>query len=412
MVLFFSIDIALQSTPYLANWNFNWNDHTWRLRLPKALFLAKRSNYILAKICFSWHSFIPIGVTRLGDFWKLLATNSPTKLAQIFVGFLEQFEKLHTFTSICCDYVLQLLTVIGLLLLYHLVTLNYQYRRYHLASTVGAPIHHLHSHSIFILHFNVHKNTIISISLTQFTHNTIAFFRLNISNQFIRLSLKTNACRNITQCTSLWVSSPFKYLFAHPYILFDSGCTFMHIPTHCFTVVVPSCTSLHIVWQWIYLLHTLPITFLYVLVNVDSFCSHSIRFNFLLGLFLFLSFFFLSNSLLVTFFLTQTFRHSFKSVLVHHLGPILTWRKPFIHHCRRRSRTDPIKIFDAWISGDYSEVGSVMELFSKTRWRLRLAISTYFLHLTKLTFQYVLKLHLNHPGQQVSPASIYLFDIL
>ena len=226
MVLFFSIDIALQSTPYLANWNFNWNDHTWRLRLPKALFLAKRSNYILAKICFSWHSFIPIGVTRLGDFWKLLATNSPTKLAQIFVGFLEQFEKLHTFTSICCDYVLQLLTVIGLLLLYHLVTLNYRYRRYHLASTVGAPIHHLHSHSIFILHFNVHKNTIISISLTQFTHNTIAFFRLNISNQFIRLSLKTNACRNITQCTSLWVSSPFKYLFAHPYILFDSEYTY------------------------------------------------------------------------------------------------------------------------------------------------------------------------------------------
>ena len=217
---------------------------------------------------------------------------------------MEQFEKLHTFTSICWDYVLQLLTVIGLLLLYHLVTLNYQYRRYHLA-----PIHHLHSHSIFILHFNVHKNTIISISLTQFTHNTIAFFRLNISNQFIRLSLKTNACRNITQCTSLWVSSPFKYLFAHPYILFDSGCTFMHIPTHCFTVVVPSCTSLHIVWQWIYLLHTLPIAFLYVLVNVDSFCSHSIRFNFLLGLFLFLSSFSRTRSWLLSFSLKRSDIH-------------------------------------------------------------------------------------------------------
>ena len=167
--------------------------------------------------------------------------------------------------------------------------------------------------------------------------------------------------------------------------------TYLHIPTYCLTVVVPSCTSLHIVLQWLYL-HAHP----YILF--DSEYTYSIHYlslscmslsmwilfaliqsdltSFLDYFSFFLSFFFLSNSLLVTFFLTQTFRHSFKSVLVHHLGPILTWRKPFIHHCRRRSRTDPIKIFDAWISGDYSEVGSVMELFSKTRWRLRLAIST------------------------------------
>ena len=47
--------------------------------------------------------------------------------------------------------------------------------------------------------------------------------------------------------------------------------TYLHIPTYCLTVVVPSCTSLHIVLQWLYL-HAHP----YILF--DSEYTYSIHY--------------------------------------------------------------------------------------------------------------------------------------
>ena len=47
----------------------------------------------------TWEVILLISVTRLGDFWKLVATKSLTKVAQIIGNFLGYFEKTHSYVK-------------------------------------------------------------------------------------------------------------------------------------------------------------------------------------------------------------------------------------------------------------------------------------------------------------------------
>ena len=67
----------------------------------------------------------PISVTRLGDFWKFLATKFVKKVAQMIGNFLSSVEKPYSCVQNCCCYFLgNFWKHLGFFLLQHLVTLE------------------------------------------------------------------------------------------------------------------------------------------------------------------------------------------------------------------------------------------------------------------------------------------------